>query len=153
MTYIASRILCFWLGLVFPQPNLSRSAIWCGDSPSRANYTSVVTLLISRLGGRCRRLCQFWCIGQVKTSQIRSGSVIFIIRLVLSPFFLLSHSSFFFFIILQDCFRTTQRVLGLISICFLLRAEPWRPVSWPTRSPCWVNCASSFFFLIFILRI
>ena len=30
---------------------------------------------------------------------------------------------------LQDCFRTTQRVLGLTPIWFLLRTEPWRPVS------------------------
>ena len=29
----------------------------------------------------------------------------------------------------RDCFRTTQRVLELTSIWFLLRTEPWRPVS------------------------
>ena len=29
----------------------------------------------------------------------------------------------------QDCFRTAQRVLGLTSMWFLLRTEPWRPVS------------------------
>ena len=28
----------------------------------------------------------------------------------------------------RDCFRTTQRVLWLTSIWFLLRTEPWRPV-------------------------
>ena len=29
----------------------------------------------------------------------------------------------------QDCFRTTQRVLGLTSLWFLLRTEPSQPVS------------------------
>ena len=49
-----SRIPCFWLDLIFLQPSLSRYAIWCGDSPPRANYTSSMRLFIHT--GRCCHL-------------------------------------------------------------------------------------------------